>query len=166
LGRPFDILWTPWRMEYIKNVVNKKEDGCLFCRVQNMDDEEALIVYRGKYNFVMLNAFPYNTGHVMIAPYRHVGSVEDMTDDELLEAMKITKMIMKVLRKVYNPEGFNVGWNVGRAAGAGIPGHVHLHVVPRWAGDGNFMMVIGHTKVLPEALNETWKRLREELEGL
>ncbi|ALU11449.1 HIT family hydrolase [Ignicoccus islandicus DSM 13165] len=164
MERPFDVLWTPWRMEYIKSVVKEeKPKGCLFCKVQEMDDEEALIVYRGQYNFVMLNAFPYNTGHVMIVPYRHVSSLEELSDNELLEAMQVTKRVMRALRELYSPDGFNVGWNVGRAAGAGIPGHVHLHLVPRWVGDANFMLTIGHTKVLPEALNETWRALREKL---
>ena len=163
MERPFDVLWTPWRMEYVKGVVKGEARGCLFCKVQGMEDEEALIVYRGQYNFVMLNAFPYNTGHIMIVPYRHVSSIEKLNDNELLEAMRITKKVMRALRKLYSPDGFNLGWNVGRAAGAGIPDHVHLHLVPRWVGDANFMLTVGHTKVLPEALNETWRVLREEL---
>ncbi len=161
-----EVLWTPWRMSYIKKVVQGKRSGCLFCDVQRMKDDEALIVYRGEKVFVMLNAFPYNTAHVMIAPYRHVGSLEEMDDDEILETMRVAKKIMKVIREEYKPDGFNVGWNIGAAAGAGIPGHIHLHIVPRWVGDANFMTVIGGVKVLPEALHDTFRKLRERLQRL
>ncbi len=160
-----EILWTPWRMQYIKSTL-EKSGKCIFCELPKKDDEEALIVYRGKYNYIVLNAFPYNSGHVMIVPYRHVSSIEDMSDEELSETMKLLRMTLKVLREEYKPEGFNVGWNIGRAAGAGIPGHVHVHVVPRWAGDANFMTVTAGVKVLPEALNDTWKRLRRGFERL
>ncbi len=158
-----EILWTPWRMQYIKSTL-EKSDKCIFCELPKKKDKDALIVYRGKYNYVVLNAFPYNSGHVMIVPYRHVSTVEDMTDEELFETMKILRIVLKVLREEYKPEGFNVGWNIGRAAGAGIPGHVHVHVVPRWAGDANFMTVTASVKVLPEALSETWERLRRGFE--
>ena len=161
-----EVLWTPWRMSYIKSVVEKKRGGCLFCEVQNMEDEEALILYRGKRVFVMLNAFPYNTAHVMIVPYRHVSSIEEMEDEELTETMAITKKVMRVIREEYKPDGFNLGWNIGSAAGAGIPGHVHLHVVPRWVGDSNFMTVVGGVKVLPEALSDTYKKLKRGLQRL
>ncbi|NPA85679.1 MAG: HIT domain-containing protein [Crenarchaeota archaeon] len=150
-------------MQYVASTLEKKE-GCVFCELPKMKDEEALIVYRGRHNYVVLNAFPYNTGHVMIVPYRHVSSVTELNDEELLEAMQLLKKVVRALEKAYKPEGINAGWNIGRAAGAGIPGHVHLHVVPRWCGDANFMTVIGGTKVLPEALRDTWRRLKEALE--
>ncbi|ABU82580.1 HIT family protein [Ignicoccus hospitalis] len=161
----FDVLWTPWRMQYVEKA-GKEEGKCVFCELPNMDDEEALILYRGKYNYVVLNAFPYNTGHLMIVPYRHVSDVTEMDDAEILEMVKLFKRSVEVLRREYRPEGINAGWNLGRAAGAGIPGHLHLHVVPRWCGDANFMTIISRTKVLPEALNETWRRLRKGFEEL
>jgi len=161
----FDVLWTPWRMQYIKKALSE-EGKCVFCELPKMKDDEALIVYRGEYNYVVLNAFPYNTGHLMIVPYRHVGDLLDLSDEELSEAMKLLKLSIKALKEAYKPEGINAGWNVGRAAGAGIPGHVHMHVVPRWCGDANFMTIIGGTKVLPEALKDTWRRLREAFNKL
>ena len=150
-------------MQYIKSTL-EKSNKCVFCELPKRDDEEALIVYRGEHNYIVLNAFPYNSGHVMIVPYRHVSTIEELSDEELMETMKLLKLTLKVLREEYKPEGFNIGWNIGRAAGAGIPGHVHVHVVPRWAGDANFMTVTAGVKVLPEALNDTWRKLREGFE--
>ena len=161
----FDILWTPWRMQYVERAA-KEEGKCVFCEIPKMDDEEALILYRGKHNYVVLNAFPYNTGHLMIVPYRHVSDITELEDEELLEMVLLFKKSVRALKEAYKPEGINAGWNLGRAAGAGIPGHLHLHVVPRWCGDANFMTIISGTKVLPEALRDTWKRLRKKFEAL
>ncbi|MGC9012153.1 HIT family protein [Thermogladius sp.] len=153
------ILWSPWRYQYVKTAAGAQE--CLFCKLQSARDDEAYIVYRGRFNFVVLNTFPYNTGHVMVAPYRHVDSLEKMSDEELLELMQLVNKSMAAIRKSLNPEGFNIGVNIGRPAGAGVPGHVHVHVVPRWTGDSNFMPVVAETKTLPMALSEVYKLLKE-----
>ncbi|ACL11546.1 HIT family protein [Desulfurococcus amylolyticus] len=159
------ILWNPWRYEYIKrfNSGEKEIGECLFCRLKSMNDNEALIIYRGVYSFIVLNAYPYNSGHVMIAPYDHIGSLEDLQDEALLEMVKLVKLSMKIIRKAFNPDGFNIGVNIGRVAGAGVPGHVHIHVVPRWVGDTNFMGVIAGVKTLPISLQETYSILRKTL---
>jgi len=153
------VLWSPWRYQYVKSATSAQE--CLFCRLKEMRDEEAYVVYRGRFNFVVLNTFPYNSGHLMIAPYRHVESLEKLNDEELLELVKLINKSITALRKAVNPEGFNIGVNIGRPAGAGVPGHVHVHVVPRWTGDSNFMPVIAETKTLPIALSETYRLLKE-----
>ncbi len=158
------ILWAPWRIEYIRS---PKHDGCIFCDFPKENrDEERLILYRGEHSFVIMNNYPYNPGHVMIAPYRHVGRWEDLTDDELLEIMKLSQMMIKVLKKVMSPHGFNLGVNLGRVAGAGIDDHVHLHIVPRWNGDTNFMPVIADTKVIPESLEEAYRELKKAIEEM
>lgn len=149
------ILWNPWRYEYVKKA-SKNGGECLFCELQKKRDDEAYIVYRGKRGFVVLNAYPYNSGHVMIAPYQHVGSLEELDDETLLELGKLVQLTIKALRKAYSPDGFNIGVNIGKAAGAGVPGHVHIHVVPRWVGDTNFMAIIAETKPLPTALKESF----------
>jgi len=152
------ILWAPWRIKYI---LQEKPKGCIFCiKSKESKDEENLILYRAKYNFVMLNLYPYNNGHLLIAPYRHVPSIEQLNSDELKEMMLLAKGCLLVLRDVMKPDGFNLGFNIGRVAGAGIEEHVHMHIVPRWNGDTNFMPVIGDTKVIPEALKDTYKKLR------
>jgi ATP adenylyltransferase len=151
-------LWAPWRLEYIRG---PKDDECIFCRaVQSDDDEENYVVYRGDSSFVILNAYPYNNGHVMIAPYAHEPTLEPLDDSTTLEMMQLVKRSMAALRQVYGPEGFNIGINQGSAAGAGIEDHIHEHVVPRWVGDTNFMPVIGNVRVLPQALSDSWKELR------
>jgi ATP adenylyltransferase len=159
----YRILWNPWRYEYIKRTL-KSSSECIFCKLQNMSDDEAYIIYRGEYSYVVLNAYPYNSGHLLIVPYRHVASIEDLNDNELLEMMKLVNKSIKALRKAFTPDGFNIGINLGRAAGAGVAGHVHIHVVPRWIGDSNFMAVIAATKTLPISLAETYKILRENWE--
>ena len=152
-------LFAPWRMAYISQA-DKIE--CIFCAFPREDkDEERLILVRGKECFVMLNAFPYNPGHLMIAPYRHTGNYDDLTNDELLEMNLLTQRCIKVIRDAMSPQGFNLGVNMGKVAGAGFEGHVHLHLVPRWNGDTNFMPVVGDVKVLPEALHETYRALLE-----
>jgi len=157
----FSILHAPWRIKYI---AMPKTDECIFCtKPREWKDEDNYIVHRGSKCFIILNMFPYNTGHVMIAPYRHTSSLEDLTDDESLDLMKLTSLALKILRKAYAPDGFNIGANIGDAAGAGIVGHVHLHVVPRWIGDTNFMVVISNTKVIPEMLKSTFEKLKKAL---
>ena len=152
-------LWAPWRLEYIKQA--DEQPGCVFCDAAGGDDEERLIVHRGKLAFVLLNKYPYASGHLMVAAYRHVGDLAELTDDEALEIHRLAVQGVAVLREVYGPEGHNLGWNLGRIAGAGVVDHIHLHVVPRWAGDTNFMPVLADVKVLHEHLLETRRRLAE-----
>jgi ATP adenylyltransferase len=150
-------LWAPWRLEYIKS---EKTDECIFCRALASDDDAGLyVVHRGERAFVMLNAFPYTNGHVMVSPNEHVGSLEGLAPDVLTEIMTLTQRSMAAIRAAYGPEGFNLGVNQGKAAGAGVEDHVHLHVVPRWAGDTNFMPVIGDVRVLPQSLEDSYKAL-------
>ncbi|WP_297476242.1 HIT domain-containing protein [Thermococcus sp.] len=160
------VLWAPWRIEYIRS---PKHEGCIFCDFPKENrDRERLILYRGKKAFVIMNNYPYNPGHVMVVPYRHVANWEDLTDGELLEIMKLTQLMIKAIKRAMNPDGFNLGVNLGRVAGAGIDSHVHLHIVPRWNGDTNFMPVVADTKVIPESLQEAYdelKRAIEEVDG-
>lgn len=162
----FEILWAPWRMAYIKKSSSKPGEGeCVFCWApQASDDRKALVVYRGRLAYVILNKYPYNNGHVMIIPYRHVASIEDLSIDEIVEISVLTRAVLRALRRVYRPHGFNVGANIGEAAGAGIAGHFHVHVVPRWRGDSNFMLTVGGAKVLPEDLDETYSKLKPVVE--
>jgi ATP adenylyltransferase len=152
-------LWAPWRMKYIGG---EQRPGCLFCRVlENPEDPDAsLVVWRPEGAVVMLNKFPYNSGHALVAPRAHRSTLEDLPDDETAQLMRAVQVTLKVLRTTLQPEGFNVGTNIGRAAGAGIPDHVHLHVVPRWNGDTNFMPVLDDVKVINEALEQTAEKLR------
>jgi len=155
-----DKLWAPWRIPYILEV--DKTEGCIFCEKWGEGrDEESLLIYRGTHCFVILNLFPYNNGHLMIVPVRHVADLSDLLDEEKLEVVQLTERAMKALRQVMGPEGFNVGMNVGRVAGAGIEDHLHVHIVPRWSGDTNFMSVLGDTKVISESLKSCYWRLRE-----
>jgi ATP adenylyltransferase len=157
-------LWAPWRMEYIDSA-REGEGGCIFCDLPAEDDDEKnYILTRGDKAFVMLNKFPYNSGHLMIAPFRHMGEVEELENEEALEMHNLLQKSLKALKDAMNPDGFNIGMNLGQVAGAGIPDHVHWHVVPRWSGDTNFMPVVAETKVLPEQLNETSNRLRRQLQ--
>ena len=162
----YRILWAPWRMQYIAKAGSSGESGCVFCAAPKMRDEDALIVYRAERSYVILNKYPYNTGHLMIVPYRHVASIEDLSDEELREMAMLVKKSLRVLREVYKPHGFNVGVNIGEAAGAGIAGHVHIHVVPRWRGDANFMLTTGGVKVMPESLDQTFKKVKGAFEKL
>ena len=148
-------LWAPWRLEYIKG---PKADECIFCVGAQTDDDAArYIVRRGEHVFAILNAFPYNNGHLMVAPYRHVPSIEELDEQALLELMTMTQEALRALRAAYAPEGFNLGVNQGKVAGAGVEHHVHLHVVPRWGADTNFMPVVGHTRVLPQSLEDSYR---------
>jgi ATP adenylyltransferase len=155
-----ELIWAPWRIEYIQM---EKPEGCILCN-QPKQNKDALyyILYRGEKNFVMLNAYPYNPGHLMIAPYRHTASLEELTDEELKEHFEIARRSTKILRQVFNPGGFNLGINLGKIAGAGIDDHFHTHIVPRWQGDTNFTPVIADVKVLPEALSETYQKLKDK----
>ena len=152
-------LWAPWRLEYIKSA--DEEGGCLFCAAAAGGDEaERLVVHRGEHAFVLLNKFPYSSGHFMVAPSRHTGDLASLEPEEVVEIHRLATDGIAALRELYAPDGFNLGWNIGRAAGAGIVDHIHLHVVPRWSGDTNFMPVLADVKVLPEHLLETARRLR------
>jgi ATP adenylyltransferase len=151
--------WAPWRLEYIKSA--DEEAGCIFCAAVEGDDEERLVVHRGAQAVALLNKYPYSSGHFMVAPVRHIGEYGDLAAEEVLELHRFASAGMHALGQLYAPQGFNVGWNLGRIAGAGVIDHVHLHVVPRWAGDTNFMPVLADVKVLPEHLAETRRRLAE-----
>ena len=152
-------LWAPWRLEYIKGA--DEQEGCIFCSAPGLDDEAGLVVHRGERAFVLLNRYPYASGHLMVAPYRHEGGFGGLEPDEALEVHRLAAEGLGVLAGVLAPQGFNLGWNLGRIAGAGIVDHVHLHVVPRWAGDTNFMPVLADVKVMPEALEDTRRKLAE-----
>ena len=158
---PDERLWAPWRLEYIRR---PSPDECIFCRAVASgrgDDEDLHVVHRGERCFVMLNAFPYTSGHLMIAPNEHVPSIEELDPPALADLMALSQRSLAALRANYSPEGFNLGINQGKVAGAGFEDHVHLHVVPRWGGDTNFMPVVAGTRVLPQALEESWSELRE-----
>jgi len=153
-------LWAPWRMEYMEN---SKPEGCILCiQADNLHDRERLILYRSKFSLVMLNRYPYTNGHLMTAPLRHTADIDSLTDEEMLDLFKILKMSRNILHKEISPHGYNVGMNIGRAAGAGIDDHLHIHLVPRWSGDTNFMSVIPDLRVIPEILLTTYDRLLPE----
>jgi ATP adenylyltransferase len=156
------ILWAPWRINYVEA---RKPEGCIFCEKSAVsEDEENLILHRGSHGFIIMNAFPYNNGHILVAPYRHVATLADLTDDEKLQMMQLAELAVDVISHVMCPDGFNAGINMGKTAGAGIADHIHLHVVPRWNGDTNFMPVVADTKVLPEALASTYRKLKQEFD--
>ena len=157
-----DYLWTPWRYAYVSTA--EKATGCVFCNAVNLgDDKKALIVFRGKHCFVILNAYPYTPGHVMIVPYAHLDELRKLPPEAANEMMGLSQRIESVLRSLYTPDGINIGMYIGKAAGAGIAGHIHMHVLPRWVADANFISVVGETRILPETLEETWKRMTEAL---
>lgn len=150
-------IWSPWRMKYIEKA--DPETGCIFCAAVNQTDgPENLVVYRGRTSFVILNRFPYTSGHLMVVPFAHLGSLELLDSDTRAELMELAAFSLQVLREIYHPGGFNMGVNIGTAAGAGIVGHIHFHVVPRWGGDTNFMTSLAEARVLPETLEETYQR--------
>ena len=153
-------LWAPWRLSYVRG--ERKKEGCIFCQAAESGDDAAHhVLLRGESCFVMLNAFPYNSGHLMVSPRRHVPSLENLDGDELLQLMTLTQRSLSALRETYGPDGFNLGVNEGEIAGAGFADHVHMHVVPRWAADNNFMAVTGDTRVLPQSLDDSYAALRE-----
>lgn len=157
-------IWSPWRMEYIEN---SKEDGCIFCAAQEKEDSaENLIALRGEFSYVILNRYPYTSGHLMVVPFEHKANLEELDPPTRAEMMELTTRCITVLRKVYIPQAFNIGVNIGEAAGAGVKEHIHIHIVPRWSGDTNFMSTVGETRVLPESLEATYQRVRNGfLEG-
>ena len=152
-------LWAPWRLEYIQSA--DEQEGCVFCRALEAGEEDALVVNRGEQAFVLLNRYPYASGHFMIAPYRHEGEFGELTAEEALEIHRLAASGLGALAEAMRPQGFNIGWNLGRIAGAGVGDHVHLHVVPRWAGDTNFMPVLADVKVMPETLQDTRRKLAD-----
>lgn len=156
-----DYLWTPWRYAYVSGA--GKPAGCIFCEAPKLADAKAGIVYRGGLCYVILNAFPYTSGHVMIVPYEHLDELQKLHRDATHEMMDISQRMETVLRQVYRPDGLNLGMNIGQAAGAGVAGHIHMHLLPRWSADTNFMTTTAETRVLPEALETTYERLREKL---
>lgn len=151
-------LWTPWRLPYLRGE-EPLPDECLFCIRPEDPDPKAHIVHRGEACYVILNRFPYNNGHLMVVPYDHVAKLENLDPATSANLMALTQLSLRVLREAYEPEGFNVGANLGTAAGAGIDDHVHLHVVPRWAGDTNYMTTVGRTRIIPEWMDQTYERL-------
>jgi ATP adenylyltransferase len=156
-----DYLWTPWRYTYLANA--GKAPSCIFCALHRDDDDcKALIVHRAEYNFIILNAYPYTSGHSMIVPYDHIDQLHNLPPAAAAEMMELVQRLETVLYEVYQPDGVNLGMNVGKAAGAGVAGHIHMHVLPRWIADSNFMTVIGEARVLPELLDETYRRLKEK----
>jgi len=155
-----DYLWTPWRYQYVTKV--DAPLGCIFCEAaaDPAEDKEHLVVYRATRNLILLNRFPYTSGHVMVVPFEHAATLEDLPDETLVELIRLARLAEMQLRSEYRPDGLNLGFNIGRSAGAGIAGHVHLHALPRWTGDTSFMTSVGETRVLPEDLDTTWDRLR------
>lgn len=145
-----DVKFAPWRMAYI---MGEKTDGCIFCKDSSRKDD--LILYEGKTAFVTMNLYPYNNGHLMVVPYRHIGQIEDLTPEEKVEVFKLTDVSVRALKKTMKPEGFNIGMNLGCAAGAGVEEHLHMHIVPRWSGDTNYMSVVGEVRVIPDDLHKT-----------
>jgi ATP adenylyltransferase len=156
-------LWAPWRIRYI---LGEKESGCFFCRKsQDADDAKNHILIRNRTCLALFNTYPYNAGHLMVAPYKHTGEIDDLSEQELAEMMLLTRRCKQVLSRAIKPHGFNIGLNLGRPAGAGVLDHVHIHIVPRWEGDSNFMPVLADTHVLPQALDELYQVLRKHVES-
>lgn len=158
-----DRLWSPWRAKYIASGVDAQSEACVFCEIgkDTENDEKNLLVFRGQLNFVVLNLFPYISGHILVVPYAHLGELDSAPKDVTDEMMDLTKRSQTALRRVYKPVAYNVGMNLGAAAGAGIADHIHLHILPRWAGDTNFMTTVSETRVLPEGLETTYAKLRD-----
>lgn len=150
-------IWAPWRMQYI---LSKKGPGCIFCEEPKEDkDRENLILFRSTQGFIIMNLYPYNNGHLMVVPYRHMYSITELSNDELLDLMKMVQQSVQCLKEAFRPEGFNIGVNIGKVAGAGIEEHLHFHVIPRWVGDTHFMAVLGEVRVIPEHVLNTYDKL-------
>jgi len=159
-----DYLWTPWRYAYVTGA--ESATSCVFCELPKKPDQEAHIVHRATHCYIVLNAYPYTNGHVMIVPHAHLDELQKLPVEAANEMMALTQRMEGVLRSLYHPDGLNLGMNIGKAAGAGVAGHIHMHVLPRWVADANFASVIGETRVLPEALEMTWRRIRKALGNL
>ena len=159
-----DLLWAPWRLQYIEK--DTSNGGCIFVDLPASSEDRAnLILFRGEHCFVIMNAFPYTNGHLMVAPYKHTAEIADLDDQALLEINQMLGHCVRWIRAAHNPDGFNIGINLGRAAGAGIPTHIHWHIVPRWSGDTNFMTTVGQVRVLPQSLEDSYDRLKEIIES-
>lgn len=157
-------IWAPWRLDYVKDAGKDNEQECVFCAAASAgDDRQMLILHRGDRCFVILNKFPYTNGHLMVAPYEHLGALQSLPEETLAEMMSLTQRSMSALQDAYDPHGFNVGMNQGRVAGAGVEHHVHMHVVPRWGGDTNFMPVLGDTRVMPQTLDQSLEALEGKI---
>ena len=160
-------LWRPWRIEYVRNIESIRDEGCIFCsKPAGHDDRDSLILHRGDTAYIIMNLYPYNTGHVMATPYRHIGDLEELSEAEMKELMDLTALAVKAIKREMQPQGFNLGMNLGKAAGAGFDEHIHMHIVPRWQGDTNFMPVVGESKVMPETIADTYERLLQSIESL
>lgn len=156
-------LWAPWRYVYIRG---NKDKECFFCKMlEENKDSENYIIYRGKFNFIVLNKYPYSPGHLMVVPYSHIGQLSDLRDDASLEFINLIDYSIRLLKAAFEPQGFNVGMNIGKVAGAGVEDHIHAHIVPRWIGDSNFITVIGETRVISEALEETYQKLIDAIQN-
>ncbi len=152
-------IWAPWRIQYI---TGEKPKHCILCEEPKQDrDEQNYILYRGRMSYIIMNSYPYNPGHLMVAPYQHIASLEAIDDEALAEHWRMVRLAVRVLREAYNPSGFNIGINMGKAAGAGIEGHIHTHIVPRWTGDTNYVQVLADVKVIPQALADTYRTLKD-----
>jgi ATP adenylyltransferase len=157
-----DYLWTPWRYAYITGA--DKTSGCIFCELPKVgDDEKVGIVYRGRSSFIILNTYPYTSGHVMVVPFAHLDQLEKLPTEAAHEMIELTQRMEQALRQAYRPEGINLGMNIGKAAGAGVAGHIHMHVLPRWTADSNFVSVVGETRILPETLQQTYAKIKAAL---
>ncbi len=160
-----NILFAPWRIKFVKQC--KKKKGCIFCdKIKSKNDKKNYVLYRGEYSFVMLNIYPYTNAHLMVAPYRHIDNLNDLSSEELYELFDLTRKMVKILKITHNIDGCNIGINLGKAAGAGVEKHLHIHIVPRWFGDTNFLPIMGKTKVIPESLDNTYNTLIKEVEKL
>jgi ATP adenylyltransferase len=158
-------IWAPWRLEYVKDASKDSDEACLFCdKAADRSDEENLIVHRGKRCFVILNKFPYTNGHLMVAPFEHLATIQALDDETAGEMMALARRSIEILESKYGPHGYNVGFNQGRVAGAGVEHHIHMHVVPRWGGDTNFMPVLADTRVMPQTLEQSYAALHGEFE--
>jgi len=154
-----DYLWTPWRYQYIANI--KNSDRCVFCLSHaGENDESDFVLLRGEFNFVILNIFPYTSGHLLVVPHEHIADISQCSAEVCCEMMKLAKLCKEAIYEIYQPDGFNIGMNLGRCAGAGVEHHLHLHIVPRWIGDANFMTVIGESRILPDTLENTFQKLK------
>jgi ATP adenylyltransferase len=158
-------LWAPWRIRYIEQDYNIKSKGkankCFLCVTDSKSDNKDFIIYRGKYSFIIMNHYPYNAGHLLIAPYRHIGQVEKITQNEVSEIFLLVQKSIIAMKKAYCPHGYNIGLNIGKIAGAGVPGHLHVHLIPRWTGDTNFMPIMAGTKVINEELEKMYSKLKK-----